>query len=58
VAAVAIARTLGQPGVTGAIVGARRPAQVDEWPSAAGLSLSDVDLADLALAVAGRQTPE
>ena len=57
-AAVAIAWTLAQPGVTGAIVGARRPAQVDGWLPAAGLSLSDVDLAVIDLAVAERRTPE
>jgi aryl-alcohol dehydrogenase-like predicted oxidoreductase len=57
VAAVAIAWTLAKPGVTGAIVGARRPAQVNAWLPAAGLSLSDVDLADIEAAMAQRQSP-
>lgn len=39
VAEVAIAWTLQQPGVTGAIVGARRPEQVDGWIGAASLQL-------------------
>ena len=58
VAAVAIAWTLAQPGVTGAIVGARRPAQVDGWLPAAGLSLSDIDLADIDAAMVQRRRPE
>ncbi len=44
---VAIAWTLRQPAVTGAIVGARRPAQVDGWIGAADLALSDVDLREI-----------
>jgi hypothetical protein len=36
VAAIAVARTLAWPGVTGAIVGARRPAQVADMAVAAG----------------------
>ena len=50
-AAVAIAWTLAFPGVTGAIVGARRPAQVDGWLPAATLELNEDDLADIAAAV-------
>jgi hypothetical protein len=50
-AAVAIAWTLSFPGVTGAIVGARRPGQVDGWLPAATLELKDDDLADIAAAV-------
>jgi aryl-alcohol dehydrogenase-like predicted oxidoreductase len=50
-AAVAIAWTLSFPGVTGAIVGARRPGQVDGWLPAAALELKDDDLADIAAAV-------
>ena len=46
--AVAIAWTLSTPGVTGAIVGARRPDQVDGWISAATLELDDDDLDELA----------
>jgi hypothetical protein len=33
--------------VSGAIVGARSPAQVDGWIGAAGLTLDDEDLADI-----------
>jgi aryl-alcohol dehydrogenase-like predicted oxidoreductase len=40
VAELAVAWTLAQQGVTGAIVGARRPGQVDQWIGAAGLELS------------------
>jgi aryl-alcohol dehydrogenase-like predicted oxidoreductase len=53
VAAVAVAWTLTFPGVSGAIVGARRPDQVDGWLPAAGLSLTDTDLAEIAAAAAG-----
>jgi len=51
VAAVAVAWTLAWPGVTGAIVGARRPAQVDDMVTAAGLTLSTEDLAEIGAAV-------
>lgn len=51
-AAIAVAWTLAWPGVTGAIVGARRPDQVDSWLPAAGLELTDEDLDDLAEAIA------
>ena len=44
VAAVAVAWTLHWEGVTGAIVGARSPEQVEGWISAPDLSLSDDDL--------------
>jgi aryl-alcohol dehydrogenase-like predicted oxidoreductase len=40
VAELAIAWTLAQDGVTGAIVGARRPDQLDGWIGAGGLELS------------------
>src|SRR6202035_858896 len=50
-AAVAVAWTLAFPGVTGAIVGARSPRQVDGWLPAASLELKDDDLSDLAAAV-------
>src|SRR5437870_9120400 len=40
VSAVAVAWTLAWPGVTGAIVGARTPAQVDGWIDAATLELT------------------
>jgi len=51
VSAVAIAWTLSWPGVTGAIVGARTPAQVDGWIQAASLKLSAADLQAIASAV-------
>jgi aryl-alcohol dehydrogenase-like predicted oxidoreductase len=51
VAAVAVAWTLAWPGVTGAIVGARSPAQVDGWIGAASLELTDPDLDDIAAAI-------
>jgi aryl-alcohol dehydrogenase-like predicted oxidoreductase len=50
-AAAAIAWTLAFPGVTGAIVGARSPGQVDGWLPAATLELTEDDLADIAAAV-------
>jgi aryl-alcohol dehydrogenase-like predicted oxidoreductase len=40
-AELAVAWTLQWPGVSGAIVGARRPAQVEEWVGAASLELDD-----------------
>lgn len=51
VAAVAVAWTLAWPGVTGAIVGARRPEQVDGWLPAATLQLTDEDLDEIAAAI-------
>ncbi len=51
VGAVAIAWTLAWPGVTGAIVGARSPGQVDGWIAAGGLELDAADLAQIAAAV-------
>jgi aryl-alcohol dehydrogenase-like predicted oxidoreductase len=51
-ASVAIAWTLLWPGVTAAIVGARRPAQIDGWLDAAGLQLSDDDLDTISAAIA------
>lgn len=51
VAAVAVAWTLAWPGVTGAIVGARRPDQIDGWLPAASLTLSDEDLDEIAAAI-------
>jgi aryl-alcohol dehydrogenase-like predicted oxidoreductase len=50
-AAVAVAWTLVFPGVTGAIVGARSPRQVDGWLAAASLELKDDDLTDIAAAI-------
>ncbi len=51
VSAVAIAWTLAWPGVTGAIVGARSPDQVDGWIAAATLDLTLADLDQIAKAV-------
>jgi aryl-alcohol dehydrogenase-like predicted oxidoreductase len=50
-AAVAVAWTLAFPGVTGAIVGARNPGQVDGWLPAATLELKEDDLSDIAAAI-------
>jgi aryl-alcohol dehydrogenase-like predicted oxidoreductase len=50
-AAVAVAWTLSFPGVTGAIVGARQPQQVEGWLPAAALELKEDDLADIAAAI-------
>ena len=52
VSAVAIAWTLAWAGVTGAIVGARTPEQVDGWIGAASLELAPDDLDEIARAVA------
>jgi aryl-alcohol dehydrogenase-like predicted oxidoreductase len=46
-AAVAIAWTLARPGVTAAIVGARRPEQIDGWLAAATLTLDDDEVREL-----------
>jgi aryl-alcohol dehydrogenase-like predicted oxidoreductase len=51
VSAVAIAWTLSWPGVTGAIVGARSPEQVDGWIAAGSLALDAADLAEIAGAI-------
>lgn len=48
---VALAWVLSQDAVTGAIVGARRPDQVDGWIGGADLVLDDATLAELAAAV-------
>ena len=50
-AAVAVAWTLAWPGVTGAIVGARNPGQVDGWLPAASLRLTQDDLDEIAAAI-------
>ena len=50
-AAVAIAWVLAWPGVTGAIVGARRPEQLSDWMTAGSLQLDDTDLDELATAI-------
>lgn len=55
VSAVSVAWTLCWPGLTGAIVGARTPAQVDGWIKAATLQLTPEDLAEIAAAIAQTQ---
>lgn len=49
--AIAAAWTLTWPGVTGAIVGARNPGQVDGWIAAATLELTKEDLEQIASAI-------
>ena len=51
VAAVAVAWTVSWPGVSGAIVGARSPEQVDGWIAAGNLMLEAADLAEIASAL-------
>jgi len=51
VASVAVAWTLAWPAVTGAIVGARSPSQVDGWLDAASLELNESDLREIAQAI-------
>ena len=51
VATVAVAWTLAWPGVTGAIVGARSPEQVDGWIGAASLELTRKDLDEISAAI-------
>ena len=46
-AAAAVAWTLGFNGVTGAIVGARKPEQIDGWISGAEVALTAEDYADV-----------
>ena len=55
VAAVAVAWTLCWRGVTGAIVGARSPEQVDGWLAAADLRLDGEDLDTIAEAIRSTQ---
>ena len=51
VSEIAIAWTLAWPGVTGAIVGARSPAQVEGWIGAASIALTDQELDEIASAI-------
>ncbi|HVP15521.1 MAG TPA: aldo/keto reductase [Terriglobales bacterium] len=51
VSAVAVAWVLAWTGVSGAIVGARDPAQVDGWIDAASLELEPADLDEIAAAI-------
>jgi len=46
--ALAVAWTLAFPGVTAAIVGSRRPDQIDGWIGAADLRLGESELAEIA----------
>jgi aryl-alcohol dehydrogenase-like predicted oxidoreductase len=55
VSSVAIAWTLTWPGLTGAIVGARTPGQVDGWIQAATLQLTHEDLTEIETAIVGTQ---
>jgi aryl-alcohol dehydrogenase-like predicted oxidoreductase len=50
-AAVAVAWVAAWPGITGAIVGARNPAQVDGWLPAAELELSEAEMDQIAHAI-------
>jgi aryl-alcohol dehydrogenase-like predicted oxidoreductase len=47
VSAIALSWVLGWPGVTGAIVGARRPDQVDGWLQTQDVKLSAADLEEI-----------
>jgi len=60
VAELAIAWALAQDGVTGAIVGARRPVQLDGWIGAARLQISEAVMAaiDDAIAETGAGPPD
>lgn len=50
-ATIAVAWTLAWPGVSGAIVGARTPEQVEGWVTAASLALTEDDLREIADAI-------
>jgi aryl-alcohol dehydrogenase-like predicted oxidoreductase len=51
VSAIAVAWTIAWPGVTGAIVGARSPQQVDGWIDAATIRLTSADFEEIADAI-------
>jgi len=51
IGAIAVAWTLAWRGVTGAIVGARSPEQVDGWIGAASIELTGADLDEIAQAI-------
>jgi aryl-alcohol dehydrogenase-like predicted oxidoreductase len=55
ISSVAVAWTLSWPGLSGAIVGARTPAQVDGWIQAATLQLTHDDLKEIAAAIGKTQ---
>jgi aryl-alcohol dehydrogenase-like predicted oxidoreductase len=48
---LAVAWTLSRPGVTGAIVGARRPAQIEDWIAAGDIKLTPDSLRTIAESV-------
>lgn len=52
VPAAAVAWTLAWRGVTGAIVGARRPEQIDDWIGAGAVELTETDVDEVAVAIA------
>jgi aryl-alcohol dehydrogenase-like predicted oxidoreductase len=52
VASIAVAWVFAWPGVTGAIVGARSPQQVNAWIGAASVELTPADLNEIADAIA------
>ena len=52
-ASVAVAWTLRHPAVTSAIVGARRPDQVDGWIGAPDLTLSPAELDEIEKGITG-----
>jgi len=58
VPAAAVAWTLGFGAVSGAIVGARRPEQVDGWRAAASLRLDEDDYATVAAAIEKHEAGE
>ena len=51
VSSVAVAWTLAWPGVTGAIVGARSPSQIDGWIDASRVTLTAGDLDEIAASI-------
>jgi aryl-alcohol dehydrogenase-like predicted oxidoreductase len=51
VSCIAIAWALSWPGVSGAIVGARTPKQVDGWIGAAAIKLTRRDFDEIAAAI-------
>ena len=55
VAQLAVAWVLQRPGVTAAIVGARKPHQIEETVQAAGWGLSDEDMAEIEALLAKRE---
>lgn len=55
--AVAVAWTLGFRGVTGAIVGAREPSQVDGWIQACGLELTEDEYLEVGSLVPESRNP-